>query len=398
MFKQALLLKWLLGGLFGFGAVTAMMYYANPGLTSSLYKYPQSIYEYFWKKPKAPEIVNEYVEGNCGVRVHWVDNALDEDGVRFYRRVVGEPNFAAIRITEPHPGVPGSFDDHNLPIGTYEYRVGVFNEYGTSYSNISEQLEIDNQVCGNEPLLIKPLNPIITAVAVEGGCKARFWYSDNSLDEDGLRVYRYSFVDPNYEEIDELGPHAGIPGSYDDPGLPTTTYNYQISVYNENGESFSNVSDDIVINDPDCNQLEIMAVPGGVLTITTATPGVSAAQACIWKAALNVFVRTGPGASLYPDITAVEAGDELPVMGQSEDGNFWVVDVQSEVLGYVPKAEKYGSASGDCDLPALPDPEAPPAEAGPAPQCSDGVDNDGDRLVDLRDRECTGPDDTSERE
>jgi hypothetical protein len=74
------------------------------------------------------------------------------------------------------------------------------------------------------------------------------------------------------------------------------------------------------------------------------------------------------------------------------------VDVDSEVLGYVPKAEKYGQASGDCDVPVLPDPEAPPTQAGPAPECSDGVDNDGDRLVDTRDRECTGPSDNSERE
>jgi hypothetical protein len=402
MFKLGLAMKWILGILFGFGAVTAMAYYAGPNLTSSIYKFPKSIYEYLWKKPKAPVIVDQYVEGGCGARVHWTDNALDEDGVYFYRRVVGEPDFAAIKITEPHPGIPGSFDDHNLPIGTYEYRVSVFNEYGQSYSNISEQIVIDNEACGNEPLLIKPLNPIITAVAVEGNCKARIWYSDNSVDEDGVRIYRYSFVDPNFEMIDELGPHAGVPGSYDDPNLPPTTYSYQVSVFNANGESFSNVSDDVVINDPDCEPLALIDPEDVILSPTATSTPQSLAKACIWKAAISTFVRTGPGASLYPDITAVEPGTELSVIGQSEDEFFWVVEVDSEVPGYVPKADRFGEATGDCDVPIVPDPKAP--EISPSsPECSDGVDNDGDRRIDYvpgaagtGDRECSGPNDPSE--
>ncbi|HEY2980685.1 MAG TPA: hypothetical protein VGJ22_05860 [Anaerolineales bacterium] len=394
MWKLSLAAKWILGILFGFGAVTTMMYYTNPGW--SIFQYPGTIYDSILKKPKAPQIVDQYVEGGCGTRVHWSDNAVGEDGVKFYRRVVGQPNFDAIRITDEHLGIPGSFDDHNLPMGTYEYKVGVFNGYGESFSNISEQLVIDNAACGNDPLLIKPLNPLIVAVAVEGGCKARIFWSDNSLDEDGVRIYRWSFVDPNSVMIDELGPHAGVPGSYDDPDLPPTTYEYQVSVFNANGESFSNVSDDVVINDPDCEQ--ISAQPQAqlstplVISVATKTPTPAAAQACIWKAAVNVFIRKGPGASLYPELTTVNAGDMLPVVGQSEDEFFWALKLDGDALGYVSKSEKFGHADGPCNVPVLQDPPPPP----PPAQCTDGVDNDGDGLVDMSDRNCRNPDDNTE--
>lgn len=407
MIKQGLLLKWVIVLMLGFGAVTAMAYYANP--TSSIFKYPQSIYDSIFKKPKAPEIVDQKVEGGCGARVWWVDNELNEDGVRFYRRVVGQPNFAAIQITGPHAGIPGSFDDGNLPVGTYEYRVGVFNEYGTSFSNISEQIDIVNAVCGDEPLPIKPLNPVITALerVKDQTCTVRVYFDDNSTDEDGIRVYRSEWNDPDVLLAD-LPPNNGPTGSYDDTNIPPGHYTYQVSAYNANGESFSQLSDEIEVTEEACGQANLN--PGVVLVITpnislvTVTP-TPVAQACIWKAVLNVFVRTGPGASIYPEITAVESGTELPVVGQSEDEQFWAVELNPEMIGYVSKAEKFGQAIGDCNVPVLSDPEVPeispgsptqPGAGNPVPQCRDGVDNDGDRLVDMRDRECSSPEDTSE--
>src|SRR5690349_9547229 len=124
MAKIGVLLKWgalVLLGLFGLGGgAMVMMYQANPGYSATIWDFPQSIYESYFKKPKAPEIVDQYPEGGCGARIHWVDNALDEDGVRLYRHVIGEPDFVALKVTGPHPGIPGSFDDNNLPMGTYE--------------------------------------------------------------------------------------------------------------------------------------------------------------------------------------------------------------------------------------------------------------------------------------
>jgi len=39
-------------------------------------------------------------------------------------------------------------------------------------------------------------------------------------------------------------------------------------------------------------------------------------QGCVWTATVNVFVREGPGSSIYPQITAVEAGKIFPVVGE----------------------------------------------------------------------------------
>lgn len=138
---------------------------------------------------------------------------------------------------------------------------------------------------------------------------------------------------------------------------------------------------------------------GDVVEVLTQTP-TSGLQACIWTAAVNVFVRKGPG-SVFSDITAVEAGITLPVVGQSQDQQY--LAVQLNVVGYVPKAERFGLLSGDCDLPILTDPATPvPTDTPVQPQCSDGLDNDADGKIDFNpaagvgDRQCTSADDNDE--
>ena len=131
----------------------------------------------------------------------------------------------------------------------------------------------------------------------------------------------------------------------------------------------------------------------------------SAPAACIWTAAVNVFVRTGPGATIYPEITAVEAGAKFPVVGQSQDQQFWAVQMSGPV-GYVPKADKFGKTEGNCQVATLADPATPVPSATPrvatAPQCSDGVDNDGDGRIDFNaapgvgDRQCRSAADNDE--
>jgi hypothetical protein len=148
--------------------------------------------------------------------------------------------------------------------------------------------------------------------------------------------------------------------------------------------------------------VEAQVQVGDVPVIETSIPAV---QACMWTAAVNIFVREGPGASIYPEITAVESGIVLPVIGQSQDGQFWVVQVEGNA-GYVPKAERYGQTSGNCDVPPLTDPATPVPTNLPIvlPQCSDSVDNDGDGRIDFNgaagaaigDRECTSPEDNDE--
>ena len=408
MFKLSALSKWLIVLLLGFGgggAVVLMSYQSNPGY--SIFQYPQSIYQSIFKKPKAPQIVDQKKEGGCGTRVWWVDNALDEDGVRFDRRIIGQPNFVTVQITGPHAGMPGSFDESNLPEGTYEYRVGVFNGYGTTYSNLSAQIAIPAS-CGNAPLPILPLNPVITSIELlkNSDCVVRVHYNDNSNDEDGIRVYRSEWNDPDVL-IDTLPANNAPSGMYDDTTLIPGHYTYQLSVFNANGEAFSQLSDEIEITADMCSNAAVAqpANPNQVFIVTSTPTPVPNARVCTWKAKVNVFVRKGPGASIYPEITAVEAGAELPVMGQSEDVQFWAVKLNTDVMGYVPKAEKFGLVAGDCaNIPIVKDPARPPTpvptkvppQAPSTPRCSDGIDNDGDGAIDLRDRGCSSANDNSE--
>ncbi|MBL8078516.1 MAG: hypothetical protein JNM55_11180 [Anaerolineales bacterium] len=405
MIKTGLLLKWSLALFLGLGTITTMAYYAEPEWAVSIFEYPQSIYDSIFKWPKAPEIVDEDLDGSCGVRIFWVDNELNEDGVYFYRRVVGEPNFTAIDARPPHPGVPGSFDDDNLPMGTYEYKVSVFNEYHETFSNVSAQMIIDEDVCGDEPIVIKPLNPVITSLErVKGDtCTIRVYFNDNSTDEDGIRIYRSEWNDPDVL-LAELPPNNGPTGSYDDTNIPPGHYTYRVSVFNENGESFSTISDEIEMTEEACGSDNILVLTPNPSLIST--PAIQA-QACVWKAAVNVFLRKGPDVGAFDRLVDVEAGKSFPVVGQSEDGQFWAVEVEPGVIGYISKSEKFSIVDGDClNISVLTDPEPavvepvatkkPGDDTPSTPQCSDGIDNDGDRIVDMRDRGCSSPDDTSE--
>jgi hypothetical protein len=409
MMKTGLLLKWSLALFLGLGTATTMAYYysSGPDYSASIFEYPVSIYEFFFKWPKAPEIVDEDLDGSCGIRIFWADNELNEDGVYFYRRVVGEPNFTAIDARPPHAGVPGSFDDDNLPMGTYEYKVSVFNEYHETFSNVSAQMTIDEDVCGDEPIVVKPLNPVITALErVKGeSCTVRIYFNDNSEDEDGIRIYRSEWNDPDVL-LAELPPNNGPTGSYDDTNIPPGHYTYQVSVFNENGESFSTISDEIEMTEEACGSDIVVLTLNPTLSVSVASTPDLTIQACVWKAAVNVFLRKGPDVAAFDRLVDVEAGGSFPVIGQSEDGQFWAVEVQPGVIGYISKSEKFSIVDGSCaEVPTLTDPEVPVIEPQPTrkpdeepatPQCSDGIDNDGDKLIDMRDRECSAPEDNSE--
>ncbi len=408
MMKTSLLLKWSLALFLGLGTATTMAYYysTDSDLAVSIFEYPKSIYEYYFQWPKAPEIVDEDLDGNCGIRIFWADNELNEDGVYFYRRVVGEPNFTAIDARPPHAGVPGSFDDDNLPMGTYEYKVSVFNEYHETFSNVSAQMTIDNDVCGDEPIVIKPLNPVITGLerVKDSACTVRIYFNDNSLDEDGIRIYRSEWNDPDVL-LAELPPNNGPTGSYDDTNIPPGHYTYQVSVFNENGESFSTISDEIEWTEEDCGSDNVLVLATNPSVSAVTTPSFTL-QVCVWKAATNVFLRKGPDVGAFDRLVDVEAGKGFPVVGQSEDGQFWAVEIQPGVIGYISKSEKFSIVDGSCtEVPTLTDPEVPVIEPQPTrkpdeeptvPQCSDGIDNDGDKVIDMRDRECSSPEDNSE--
>ncbi|MBI3170813.1 MAG: hypothetical protein HYZ22_20215 [Chloroflexi bacterium] len=414
MFSKSLLLR-IAFAVLGLGAISTMAYYGGMDPSKWFDKYPGTIYEEEINQGlepnlpdlpniglAAPEITDQKKENECGTQLWWYDNEKNEDNVFFYRRVVGVTDFVPFKVTGPHAGGPGSFGEANLPPGTYEYKVSVVSELGEAFSNVSLPITIDSDVCSDNTIPNKPLNPVIISLErfVDNTCAIRVKYQDNSLNEDGIRIYRESSENGfNEIMIAELPSSDAPTGYYDDLNLPPAIYRYRVSVFNQDGESFSQHSEEFPIQDEDCNVFDppVIQLP----TVGPVNLPSDASQACIWTSTLNVFIRKGPSSTLYSDITAVVAGTSLPIVGQSEDGQFWVVEVQPSVLGYVPKAEKFGSTTGDCNPPTLQDREPPitepPASNQPqTPACNDGVDNDGDNLVDMRDRECASPDDTSE--
>jgi hypothetical protein len=122
-------------------------------------------------------------------------------------------------------------------------------------------------------------------------------------------------------------------------------------------------------------------------------------QACMWTAAINVFVRKGPDSSGYEAVWSMTPGEGALVIGQSLDGFWWSLDTQGGI-GYVPKEARFGSTSGDCEgLPQFtPGPTITPTFT-PTPgltQCNDGIDNDADGSIDLADTGCSDAYDNSE--
>jgi hypothetical protein len=89
-------------------------------------------------------------------------------------------------------------------------------------------------------------------------------------------------------------------------------------------------------------------------------------QACIWEAAVNVFLRKGPDVGIFDKLDSVVKGKTLPIIGQSQDGQFWAVQVSPKLTGYVTKADAYSLTSGDCsNVPTLKDPEPPEIKIPP---------------------------------
>lgn len=419
MFNKSLFLKAVLA-LLGLGAMTTMAYYSGIDPANWFENFPGTVNQGDVKLPQGfepnypdlpniglaePEITDQKLDNTCGTKVWWYDNEKNEDNVYFYRRIVGVSDFVLFKITGPHEGGSGFFGEANLPNGTYEYRVSVVSEqWGEAFSNISQPITINSDFCNDNEVPQKPLNPVLISLErfSNDTCSIRVNYQDNSPDEDGIRIYRETFPSSDMILIAELPPSDAPTGYYDDLGLAPGKYRYRVSVFHEGGESYSNYSEEFAIQDEACKTF----VPP-VLQLPTAAPAGDSSdsvQACVWTSSVNVFIRKGPSSTLYSDITAVVAGTSLPVVGQSENGEFWVVEVQPGVLGYVPKAERFGSTSADCNPPVLEDPalpdsgpaESPSAEEPQVPACRDGQDNDGDGYIDMRDRDCTNPDDTSE--
>jgi hypothetical protein len=90
---------------------------------------------------------------------------------------------------------------------------------------------------------------------------------------------------------------------------------------------------------------------------------------CDWTAVTNVYLRKGPDVAVFARLVLVEAGNGFPIIGQSEDGQFWALDVSPGVVGYITKAEQFSRTNGDCsNVSRLKDPAPPVSAATPTKQ------------------------------
>ncbi len=375
---------------------------------------------------KNPEITGQAVEEPCGAQITYMDHAPDPSVV-FLSRSADGTHFEDIKVAKQKGEENTSFvDEGNLPVGTYYYRVGYFNPSEARYSEVSGPVIITDEACGTGSLVTKPINPILMHVIVENNCDVVIWSVAYAEDYDGYRIYRSS-PEKNEAIIAELTKQEfeNTAGDFHDLGLPPGVYQYRVSVYNEQGESFSELSEEVVISPDACpipfappvddnspapiNTLVVSTkLPSLVVVIPTATSAPKL-QACTWEALINVFLRKGPNIELFDKAAAIEHGTQLQVVGESEFGNFWIVEFQPGKQAYVSKSETVGKTTGDCGgVPMIKDPAPPVRQATPTksksdtdgaviPECSDGIDNDNDGWADMRDLAgCSSPNDPIE--
>ena len=336
-------------------------------------------------KPYAPTILNIKMDptaGSCEPGFTFRDNSQNEDEFRVYRRDPGAgQQFNRLQILTPIPGkgTEVSFTDLPLPPGTYTYQVSAYNGFGESGSNLVPIVVPASDLPMCDPKLYidptkLPLNPIIVSLSIINDCSVRISYHDNSTNEQGLKIFRDEpYRDPTFILVKTLGPHAGIPGTYDDKTrLPPGTYGYRMVAFNQYGDSGSNFPTIDVTSV--CNPamkfaptVDALAIPTAKkLSLVVPTAQNLPSETCNWEAAANVFLRKGPDVVVFDRLVDVKTGKGFPIIGQSEDGQFWVVEVGPGVVGYITKAEKYSRTNGDCSsVPTLKDPPPPVIQAAP---------------------------------
>ncbi|MBX3045959.1 MAG: hypothetical protein KF698_03065 [Anaerolineales bacterium] len=127
----------------------------------------------------------------------------------------------------------------------------------------------------------------------------------------------------------------------------------------------------------------------------------------------NANCRLGPSATHFDIVDTLYAGQSYKPIGIGPDllwllfrgpvygGNCWVFVQNLEITCREQTATL--TDLGRCQLPVVRYPALPtatptrvPPTATPMPQCSDGLDNDGDGYVDLQDRECKDASDNDE--
>jgi hypothetical protein len=145
------------------------------------------------------------------------------------------------------------------------------------------------------------------------------------------------------------------------------------------------------------------------LTPTTTLTYTAEPRACTLTALVNLFCRPAPG---YEAVDSFTSGQSSEILAQSEF-LYKVVGANNGLECTVPNDTSLVRVEGNCEgLPNFTLLPAPSAIFTPIPsdtpistdapqlsrqaQCSDGIDNDNDGLIDLRDGQCQDASDTDE--
>ena len=155
--------------------------------------------------PTAPTDIAATALSRASIRVTWSDNSNNEDGFRVYRWSVPDgPDWVVAGTTAAGTT---TFTDTGLEPSThYYYFTCAFNAGGEACAS----LQLDAKTLSALP--VAPTDVSATTVA---STSIRFTWADNSDNEDGFRVYRWSLPDGGKQWA---GRHHDGAGRDDIPG------------------------------------------------------------------------------------------------------------------------------------------------------------------------------------
>ena len=162
--------------------------------------------------PASPGRLRTEAISSNRIELTWDDNSDSEKGFRIYRNGNRVSTVGPNSTKFVHKGLQGET--------RYCYEVVAYNRSGESGST--------NRNCAMT-LTSMPGSPGNVNASPISSSEIRLTWNDTSDNEDGFRVYR------NGVEIANLGPNTT---SYIDTGLnPNSSYSYEVSAYNNSGES-----------------------------------------------------------------------------------------------------------------------------------------------------------------
>lgn len=166
------------------------------------------------------------VSGGNDVELTWTDNSGKESNYRVER---WNPTTSTWNVLAMLDADSESYMDSNVDIGDYSYRVCAYNEKAEACSG-----EVDVTI---EPVLA--IEGLVAILVESVGTTIELFWTDASTTETGFFVKR-SLDGVNFTVINDLTPNQEY---YNDEFLmETTTYYYQICVYNGEDTIESNIA------------------------------------------------------------------------------------------------------------------------------------------------------------